>query len=137
MDSLPAVAKNVYHPCSKCETERYHRVLAHLSPTEARLECEVCGSKRKLKIGKTVTTKKTGTKKPRTKGPSHTEVWKELKEKYSDLDPEVYSVRGSFREQTLIDHPSFGIGVVTIAMPSKIEVCFEEGIKTLMHKKDM
>ena len=84
-----------------------------------------------------MTTKKTGTKKPRTKGPSHTEVWKELKEKYSDLDPEVYSVRGSFREQTLIDHPSFGIGVVTIAMPSKIEVCFEEGIKTLMHKKDM
>ena len=29
-----------------------------------------------------------------------------------------------------------GIGVVTTAFPTKIEVCFEEGVKTLMHKKD-
>ncbi|MCJ8278077.1 MAG: hypothetical protein MJK18_14640 [Bdellovibrionales bacterium] len=137
METLPAVAKNVYHYCSKCETERYHRVLAHLSPTEARLECEVCGSKRKLKIGKSVATKKKTTRKTRTKGPSHVEVWTELKEKYSDLDPEAYSIRGVFRADTLIDHPSFGIGVVTSAHPNKIEVCFEEGVKTLMHKKDL
>ena len=136
METLPEVAKNVYHPCSKCDTDRYHRVLTHLSPTEARLECEVCGSKRKLKIGNAVATKKKTTRKTRKKGPTHVEVWTELKEKYSDLDPEVYSIRGAFRPDTLLDHPTFGIGVVTAIFPHKIEVCFEEGAKTLMHKKD-
>lgn len=81
-------------------------------------------------------TKKKTTRKTRTKGPTHVETWNELKEKYNDLDPEVYSIRGSFRPETLLDHPTFGLGVVTEIFPNKIEVCFEEGMKTLMHKKD-
>lgn len=64
------------------------------------------------------------------------DTWTELKEKFSDLPPEAYSIRGSFRVDTLIDHPSFGVGVVTGAHTSKIEVCFAEGIKTLIHRKE-
>ena len=143
METLPAVAKSFYHPCSKCETDRYHRVLAHLSSTEARLECEVCHSKRKLNIGTSMATKKktkTSTKKKSTKKTkaesAHEETWNELKEKFSDLPPEVYSIRGSFRADTVIDHPTFGLGVVTESAGHKIEVCFQEGMKTLMHRRD-
>ncbi len=77
---------------------------------------------------------KTTRKKKSTK--SHEDAWEEMKEKYSDLPPEVYSIRGSYRAETLIDHPSFGIGVVTDSQMRKIEVCFKEGIKTLMHRRD-
>lgn len=80
------------------------------------------------------TTKKKTTRRKSAK--SHADEWNALKEKYSDLPPEVYSVKGSFRADTIIDHPTFGLGVVTAAMNNKIEVCFEEGVKTLMHRRD-
>lgn len=134
METLPAVAKNFFYPCSKCDSERYHRVIAHLSPTEAKLECEVCGSKKKYSVGKKMaTTKKKVTRKKKS---THEDTWSELKEKFSDLPPEVYSVRGSFRTDSVIDHPTFGIGIVTEMANHKIEVCFQEGMKTLMHRRD-
>lgn len=67
---------------------------------------------------------------------THEDEWTALKEKFSDLPPEVYSIRGSYRAETLIDHPTFGIGVVTDSQSRKIEVCFQEGVKTLMHRRD-
>lgn len=134
METLPAVAKNFYYPCSKCDAERYHKVLAHLSESEAKLECEVCGSKKKYKLGKkNVATKKKTTRKRNTK--THEEEWMEMKEKFSDIPPEVYSIKGSFKTDMLIDHPTFGIGVVMDSQTRKIEVCFEEGMKTLMHRR--
>lgn len=140
MQELPAVAKNTYYPCSKCDSERYHRVLAHLSSTEARIECEVCGSKKKLNIGKKKMATKTSTTKSQgarvTKAEkAHLEAWNELKEKFGDLTPEVYSVRGSYPANSALDHPTFGLGIVTESYPNKIEVCFEEGVKTLIHSR--
>ena len=67
---------------------------------------------------------------------AHLENWTELTEKLSGIDPELYSIRGSFVADTLIDHPNFGLGVVTSSYPNKIEVCFEVGVKMLMHRKD-
>ncbi len=80
-------------------------------------------------------TKKTTTRKTKSSS-KHEDNWNELKEKYSDLPTEVYSIRGSYRADTVIDHPTFGIGVITEADTRKIEVCFQEGIKTLMHRRD-
>ena len=141
MEKLPAVAKNTYYPCSKCEADRYHRVLAHLSATEARLQCEVCGSKRKMKIGAKASTKVSVTRKT-TKAPTssrgaaaHANLWQELKEKYGDIPAETYALSGDYRAHSLIQHPLFGIGVVTHAHPNKIEVCFEQGVKTLLHRR--
>ena len=50
MASLPAVASNFHTDCKKCGQERYHRVLAHPTPTTAKLECEVCHSKKTYKL---------------------------------------------------------------------------------------
>ncbi len=82
-----------------------------------------------------MTTKKKKTTRKRS-SKSHEDAWTELKEKLSDLPPEVYSIKGSYRTDTLIDHPTFGIGVVTDSQQKKIEVCFKEGVKTLMHRRD-
>ncbi|MCB0378315.1 MAG: hypothetical protein KDD33_07470 [Bdellovibrionales bacterium] len=138
MEALPAVAKSVYFPCSKCETERYHRVLAHLSSTEAKLECEVCGKKAKLSTTKekTKSTKKKKTTKKKSAANAHAEEWKNLMESHQN-DPQSYNFQGFYLEDTVIDHPTFGLGIVTASHASKIEVCFEEGVKTLIHKRDM
>ncbi len=139
MESLPSVAKNFFYNCTKCGTDRYHRVLAHLSDTEARLECEVCGSKKKYSIAvkKAKTTRKAAgktTKKSSTPR-GHAETYRQLIENVSNFTHQPYSLTGSFAVNTLISHPNFGEGVVVTSSINRIEVCFEDGVKTLLHKK--
>ena len=137
LKELPAVAKNVYYSCTKCDRERYFRVLTHLSTTEARIECEVCGSKRKLNIGKKMAKKATTTKKPRItkKEKEHLQLWQDLQDKNKDKLPEQYKISGDYSVDTVLDHPNFGIGVVTVSLAQKIEVIFEQGVKNLIHKR--
>ncbi len=140
MESLPSVAKNFFYHCTKCGSDRYHRVLAHLSATEARLECEVCGSKKKYSIAKKApTTRKAAGKgaKSATKGVprGHAENYRQLMDNVSNFTHQPYSLTGSFSVNTLISHPNFGEGVVISSTLNRIEVCFEDGIKTLLHKK--
>ncbi len=80
-------------------------------------------------------TKKNNTKETNS-SKNHVEIWKELKEKFSDLPPQIYSTGGSFSVNTTIDHPHFGFGIVTSSFSNKIEVCFKEGIKALIHRKE-
>lgn len=69
-------------------------------------------------------------------GQNHIETWKELKERFSDLPPQYYSTDGSYFINTTIDHPHFGFGIVTGSFSNKIEVCFKEGIKALIHRRE-
>ena len=60
---LPPVAKKVSYYCKKCDSERYHVVLAHKSTIAAQIQCEVGNSKKTYKItepkkGKTMAKKK-------------------------------------------------------------------------------
>lgn len=135
LKELPAVAKNFYYPCNKCDRERYFRVLTHLSKTEARIECEVCGAKRKLNIGKKMATKKTPKKRITKKEKDHLQLWQDLQDKNKDKLPEQYKITGEYPLDTVLDHPSFGIGVVTNSLAQKIEVIFEQGVKNLIHKR--
>ena len=75
-------------------------------------------------------TKKTSSK------TSHAEAWQELKESFSNIPPQSYSTDGSFSTNTTIDHPHFGFGIVTKSFASKIEVCFKEGVKALVHRQE-
>ena len=50
---LPPVAKSFYTFCKKCDVDRYHMVLAHTSSTTAKIECEVCHSRKTYSLPKT------------------------------------------------------------------------------------
>ena len=139
---LPPVAKSFYHDCTKCETERYFKVLAHTSDTAAKIECEVCGSKRKYTIAKATkkttkkkTTKKKTVRKTRKKAEElHLETYTALEKKFSGKAPVSYTASGKFSPEMVIDHPSFGIGYVTLCVPHKIEVVFKEHVKSFVHQ---
>lgn len=142
MDTLPAVAKNFYYHCSKCGTDRYHKVLAHLSKTEAKLECEVCHSKKKYSLvpKKTVTVRKTTGASSTTRSTGgasrgHDSTYQGLMEKWGGQPPQAYSINERFELHQLVSHPTFGLGVVTLVGAQKIDVCFSEAVKTLMHLK--
>ena len=48
--------------------------------------------------------------------------------------PEPYSIKKRFEEQAWIQHPKFGLGFVKKCVhPNKIEVLFNDDIRTLIH----
>ncbi len=129
LKELPEVAKSLPYPCKKCDGEKYHRVLVHKTSTSAQIECEHCGSKKTLKIGvkKKVTRKKRA---PKNEAP---EMWAALNEKVGTEKIKLYKMSDQFEENQALDHPTFGTGYVTKALPKQIEVVFPEVIKILVH----
>ena len=129
--TLPAVASNFYFWCAKCEEDRYHKVLTHPTKTSAKLECEVCKKKSTFKLADT---KKKVTR-PRKKAKSVEDTWMELKNKSDVSKAEPYSMKKKFKSDALIDHPKFGLGVVTEVTGLAILVTFQDGERSLVHNR--
>ena len=67
--------------------------------------------------------------------PSSEEVWSSLKEEVGMDTVVPYTMTGAFEVNMAIDHPKFGIGVVTASQSHKIEVAFEDGSRSLGHNR--
>ena len=62
-------------------------------------------------------------------------AWQESMVRLSAQTPRPYSMQEAFEVDSLLEHPSFGRGVVLKAIkPDKIDVLFEDGLKTLRCK---
>ena len=85
------------------------------------------------------TAKKTAKKKKTTrrkkKGPTPEEEWETLKSQVGLENLSSYSMTGTFAANSAIEHPKFGVGIVTAALPNKIQVAFKEGTKFLVHNR--
>jgi hypothetical protein len=136
---LPPVASRFYTDCKKCDAERYHIVLAHPTSTSAKIECEVCHAKKTYKLASSKPKKVSGA--AATKKAQAVEARKSAHSKeYSNLlasagDAQKYTMKGSFTLNQKIDHPKFGLGIVKVAMPEKIEVVFSDEIRLLVHNR--
>jgi hypothetical protein len=58
--------------------------------------------------------------------------WRQLFEKTTEQDPTPYKMSGSYQAKTPIKHKVLGWGYVLSANNSRIEVLFQDGIKTLI-----
>jgi hypothetical protein len=137
--SLPAVAKSFYTFCKKCDTDRYHTVLAHTNSSSAKIKCEVCGKTSNWKVPTTAAAKKrvaseTAAKSPKARS-SHRQQWESLLQTNSAAPEESYNLKKKFEVNTLLNHPKFGKGFVRSAQSDRIEVVFEDEVKTLMHNR--
>jgi hypothetical protein len=80
----------------------------------------------------------TGLKPPRkrTIKVPHEETWGKLVNQAEARKKIPYTLSGSFKENDLIDHTIFGLGVVTHLLDNnKIQVSFKEGEKLLISKR--
>ncbi len=142
LEVLPAVAKTIHLDCKKCGVERFFIVVAHTSPTAAKVKCEVCGAQKIFKLASAKKAKKTATgapKKPRvTKAAAAKAGQVDEYEKLSassSSDAQAYSMKNSFSLQQKLSHPKFGVGFVRAVMPEKIEVLFQDEIRMLVHNR--
>lgn len=144
MATLPPVARSVYVFCKKCETDRYFKVITHTTSTTAKLKCEVCHCHRNYSLGEEKKDYVPAAKKPKAVPGANkaakaatkaTSVWNELKEKYKGPQAVGYVISQQFKDNQSIEHPTFGVGFITKALPHKIEVVFSDGVKELLHAR--
>ena len=137
-DKTP-VAETVVTKCSKCKMELNHVVIAHNKEgIVERVKCNTCGSEHKYRPEKKTAVKKKTTAKraPRKKKPDPAEIFGSLDEKFKDKNPVPYSMSGSFNEQDVIQHKTFGKGFVTsLPTSQQIEVAFIDGSRKLACKR--
>ena len=138
--TLPPVAKSFFTFCKKCDADRYHTVLAHTTSTSAKIECEVCHSKKTYSIPKAGSTvkkavKKTGTGVTRVRKNSHADEYNQLMMNRGEEKGTPFNIRTKFTMDQKIDHPKFGAGFVKNVLIDRVDVMFSDELKTLMHNK--
>ncbi len=57
--------------------------------------------------------------------------WTALKSGMDTAQAIPYNMNGTYRVNNLLSHPQFGLGIVQLVLPSKIDVLFQEGKKRL------
>lgn len=130
LQELPEVAKNIFIPCKKCEANRYHKVIAHKTEKSAKVECEVCGSKKTFSIKKPKAAKKVRKTRSRKKP-----LYDVLLEEIGESAALNYNMKERFEEKVAIDHPKFGLGFVNESNAVKIQVVFSDETRDLVHNR--
>ncbi|HEY8271301.1 MAG TPA: hypothetical protein VIG33_10470 [Pseudobdellovibrionaceae bacterium] len=142
VNQLPPVAKSFFTFCKKCNSDRYHTVLAHTTSRTAKIKCEVCGSQKSYSLPKASSS---STGKPKVTRPragsetarrsSHNAEYELLLETYEKSSPVTYSIKGKFTKNQKIEHPKFGLGVIRDAQLERIEVVFADEVRNLIHNR--
>ncbi len=128
--------------CTRCRRVTNHIIVAMVRERVVRVQCSTCDGVHnyyppevKAKTGpapRTTTapprTPKAGTRRAQA---AETEEWQELSRGHSGPH-RVYEMDGAFKQGDLLQHHSFGVGVVTsLVKPNKMEVLFQDGRKVL------
>lgn len=135
LDKLPEVAKSFVDHCTKCDGEKYHRVLSHVDEKSAKVQCEICGKKKTFKLKSPKAAKKKSARVVKSKAQPAGGDWRlKMDQKASDA-ARSYSMKEKFILNDKIEHTKFGIGFVLNVSGDRMTVLFEAGEKTLLHSK--
>ena len=134
--SQPAVSQEVLSHCNKCKLALAHIILVMKDDGKiGRCLCKTCGAKHVYKDPDAVKKKATRKRKPKAPEVPIEEVWKDALSK-AQGDPKQYNIKGEFFNGEVINHPTFGQGVVDKQLDGdKIHVIFETDIKTLVQNR--
>lgn len=118
--------------CMKCRQPQAHTIAARKGDRITKVQCKSCGSLHRY-------INPNAPPKPHRKRPgklSPEEAWGKIIELAASHKRIPYTFSGNFKENDLIDHTTFGLGVVTHLLPGdKIQVIFKEGEKILVARR--
>lgn len=104
----------------------------HVRAGESRENAKDVGIPRSTRIGAAGTPRKAAAKPSAAKSAA---AWQEAMNRQSGNTPLTYGMGNSYAVGDFLEHPVFGRGeVFSAAAPGKIDVLFEEGVKTLRCK---
>ena len=125
--------------CLKCKDVTNHTVFAMVDGKIAKVECNVCGGRHNYRPEKPAS--EAASKRKATRAASIAEaklakneaLFDEMVAGRSQSQAIPYGMNDIFKENDLLNHPIFGLGIVTeTVMPNKIEVMFRQQSKLLI-----
>jgi hypothetical protein len=128
--------------CGKCELNLAHTIIAMVGPKVVKVKCNTCGSDHQYRGQQPLvkTTSFAAPKKPAGAGskPRAAAVTVSWDDQFKGKDltkAKKYSPRETFAVDEVVDHPTFGLGLVRAVRGDKIEVGFKQEDKVLVHGK--
>ncbi len=143
----PKVGGEVDSFCTKCKLILAHTVIAVWAGEIKRVRCNTCMGEHAYRRAEPGSSAKIGPltngKSPKAKAPPKTSEKKHNVSNYEELiahknraTARQYGIRERYAEGDLIQHPSFGLGIVmAVRETEKIDVLFSNASKTLLHNK--
>lgn len=129
----------ILYDCPRCNLKLGHTILAMVSNQPARVRCNTCKSERnyRRKSPQRRENKTTPAVERKRSGPTDTAFYNELLKKSYDRTPKSYRATEPFAEGDVIEHISFGKGVVSkLIFPDRMEVVFPDEIRVLIRSSD-
>lgn len=131
-DEKTPVAQNVVTKCTKCKTSLDHEIISqNAEGIIEKVKCLTCGSEHKYRPEKVKAPKKA----VRAKKVDPARDFELLTERFKSKKPLRYSMSGSFRTEDVIDHTTFGTGIVISAYNKQMEVVFSDRPRTLVFNR--
>lgn len=141
---MPVVGKSFYAHCKKCETDRYHTVLALPTETSAKLQCEVCKAKSTWKVPKPKSARSSAPRGAAAKAKANAEAarsaahaaeYENMSKSLESAETIAYNMKAQFSKDVRLNHPKFGLGFIRTVQPDKIEVVFQDEVRSLVHNR--
>jgi hypothetical protein len=131
--------------CGKCELNLAHTIIAMVGPKIIKVKCNTCGNEHQYR-GTQPLVKATSFAAPRKASSSSgssapkraaavTVSWDEQFAGKDLAKAKKYSPRETFVVDDVVDHPTFGLGLVRAVRGDKVEIAFKQADKTLVHGK--
>jgi hypothetical protein len=128
--------------CTRCRTTTNHTIIAMVEERPVRVRCNTCDgdhnyrAPRKEAAGRTRTVAE---RPPRSTAKSRAhadqEQWQEAVNQTEAGLATPYTMDRAFKQNEIVAHPTFGLGVVTgVQKPDKVEILFTGGKKLLRCK---
>lgn len=129
------VAQILVTQCTKCKLPLTHMVVLHNAEgIVERVQCRTCGSEHKYYPEKKKKAKKPAkkTRTAKSKKPSPAAIFEQLAEKFQEKKPVPYTMEGSYKVDDVIDHKTFGKGIVTAVSYQKMDVAFADASRIMV-----
>jgi hypothetical protein len=129
--------------CTKCKMVLAHTVIAIWAGQLKRVRCNTCMGEHAYRAGEPGATlpkapRAAASAKPKAKAAERVSAttYDTLLANKDRSSARRYSPKEAFAVNDLLEHPSFGLGVVAAARGfDKIDVAFPTGVKTLLHNR--
>ena len=119
--------------CTKCRKNSPHLIVSLSDGQPEQVQCQVCDRQHKFRPPTKV--RSVSLKLASEKRAAENEKWEQVNLDSKTTNAKAYSMDMGYKVDTLINHPSFGVGVVQrLAGVRKMEVLFEKGTKILRCK---
>jgi len=125
--------------CTRCKMNLGHTILAMIGGRPVRVRCNTCQGEHNYRGSSAPEARKGGwepreVRERKESRPSVTS-WEALLAGKDLSRARKYSVKEKYGPEDVIQHPSFGIGLVQEVRGDKIQVAFKADVKTLVHGK--